>query len=167
MNGSAEKDTQAGGVISISSAGSLSRNSSLASKGERSHASRSSALSKRSGMRGCTAATLPWALRFNQLKVQASEAAPRLVAHPLDAGTQDPLLALALNGLGDAEFAITHWAALAHLSERQLRRRVGELTGQSPQTWLREQRLLRVRYLLRSGACKTLAEAAGSAKERP
>jgi AraC-like DNA-binding protein len=69
------------------------------------------------------------------------------------------LLALALNGLGDAEFAITHWAALAHLSERQLRRRVGELTGQSPQTWLREQRLLRVRYLLRSGACKTLAEA--------
>ena len=34
-----------------------------------------------------------------------------------------------------------------------------DLTGQSPQTWLREQRLLRVRHLIRSGDCKTLAEA--------
>lgn len=87
------------------------------------------------------------------------DAAPRLVAAPLDPATLDPLLAIALNGLGDAGFAIAGWSAQAHLSERQLRRRVNELTGQSPQTWLREQRLLRVRHLLRSGACKTLAEA--------
>jgi len=87
------------------------------------------------------------------------EARPRLIANPVDPATLDPLLAVALHGLGDPAFAIPRWAAQVHLSERQLRRRVGELTGQSPQTWLREQRLLRVRHLLRSGACKTLAEA--------
>ena len=87
------------------------------------------------------------------------EVAARLIANPVDPETLDPLLAIALNGLGDPDFAIAGWAAQAHLSERQLRRRVGELTGQSPQTWLREQRLLRVRHLLRSGASKTLAEA--------
>ncbi|MCQ4163280.1 ATP-binding protein [Tahibacter harae] len=87
------------------------------------------------------------------------EAQARLIAPPADPATLDPLLAIAVHGLGDAAFAIARWAELAHLSERQLRRRVGELTGLSPQTWLREQRLLRVRHLLRSGACKTMAEA--------
>ncbi len=87
------------------------------------------------------------------------EARPRLAANPLDPAALDPLLAIALRGLGDAAFTIAEWATQAHLSERQLRRRVGELSGQSPQIWLREQRLLRVRHLLRSGACKTLAEA--------
>lgn len=89
------------------------------------------------------------------------EAGPRLVAGPVDPSALDPLLAVALHGLDDSAFTIARWAAQAHLSERQLRRRVGDLTGQSPQTWLREQRLLRVRHLLRSGACKTLAEAGG------
>lgn len=87
------------------------------------------------------------------------QAQARLVAPPADPATLDPLLAIAAHGLGDAAFAVTNWATQAHLSERQLRRRVGELTGLSPQTWLREQRLLRVRHLLRSGACKTMAEA--------
>jgi len=83
----------------------------------------------------------------------------RLAAPPADPATVDALLGIALGRLDDAAFAITDWAERAHLSERQLRRRVNELTGQSPQAWLREQRLLRVRHLLRSGACKTLAEA--------
>ncbi|HET6598624.1 MAG TPA: ATP-binding protein, partial [Burkholderiaceae bacterium] len=96
---------------------------------------------------------------LNELARAWPEAAPRLVANPLDPVTLDPLLAIALGGLGDSEFVVGGWATQAHLSERQLRRRVGELTGQSPQTWLREQRLLRVRHLLRSGACKTLVEA--------
>lgn len=87
------------------------------------------------------------------------EAQARLSANPADPATLDPLLAIAAQGLADATFAVTRWAAQAHLSERQLRRRVSELTGLSPQTWLREQRLLRVRQLLRSGACKTMAEA--------
>lgn len=86
-------------------------------------------------------------------------ASPRVAAPPSDPGSVEPLLAIALKHLGEAHFAIPHWAELVHLSERQLRRRVNELTGQSPQTWLREQRLLRVRHLLRSGECKTLAEA--------
>lgn len=71
----------------------------------------------------------------------------------------DPLLQLALARLPDAEFSIGQWGELAHLSERQLRRRVKELSGQSPQNWLREQRLLRVHQLLRDGHCKTLLEA--------
>ncbi len=96
---------------------------------------------------------------LNEMARAWPEAAPRLVANPLDPATLDPLLAIALGGLGDPAFAIARWAMQAHLSERQLRRRVGELTGQSPQTWLREQRLLRVRHRLRSGASKTLAEA--------
>src|SRR5690606_34050917 len=88
-------------------------------------------------------------------------AAPRLGAHPADAAGADPLLQAALGALGDAGFGIGPWAERVHLSERQLRRRVNELTGQSPQTWLREQRLLRVRHLIRSGECRTLAEAGG------
>lgn len=96
---------------------------------------------------------------LNEMARAWPEAAPRLIANPLDPATLDPLLATAQSGLDDPAFAIARWATQAHLSERQLRRRVGELTGQSPQTWLREQRLLRVRHLLRSGACKTLAEA--------
>lgn len=87
------------------------------------------------------------------------EATARLVASPPDPAALDPLLAIAMDEMGNHEFAIGGWAVQAHLSERQLRRRVGELTGQSPQTWLREQRLLRVRHLLRSGASRTLAEA--------
>lgn len=86
-------------------------------------------------------------------------AAPRLVAPPADPGCVDALLQIALSALGDAEFSIALWAERAHLSERQLRRRVTDLTSQSPQTWLREQRLLRIRHLIRSGECKTLAEA--------
>lgn len=83
----------------------------------------------------------------------------RLVAPPADPGQADPVLAIALRHLCRAEFSVTEWAGHAHLSERQLRRRVKELTGQPPQTWLREQRLQQVRRLLGSGACKTLAEA--------
>ena len=86
-------------------------------------------------------------------------AAARLVVPPAAGGDVDPLLGLALERIEESEFSIARWAERAHLSERQLRRRVHELSGQSPQAWLREQRLLRVRHLLRSGACKTLVEA--------
>ncbi|MCX7563125.1 ATP-binding protein [Xanthomonadaceae bacterium XH05] len=83
----------------------------------------------------------------------------RLSPAPAAPESVDPLLTVALEGMIDTEFSIATWADRVHLSERQLRRRVHELTGQSPQIWLREQRLLRVRHLLRNGECKTLAEA--------
>ncbi|KAB8198687.1 response regulator [Lysobacter maris] len=70
-----------------------------------------------------------------------------------------PLLAPALEALADPDFSVGAWARRAHLSERQLRRRVIELTGQSPVAWLREQRLLRVRRLISDGSCRTLSEA--------
>jgi DNA-binding response OmpR family regulator/two-component sensor histidine kinase len=86
-------------------------------------------------------------------------ASRRLSPAPAASDNVDPILAAGLEGMTDPEFAIATWADRVHLSERQLRRRVHELSGQSPQIWLREQRLLRVRHLLRSGECKTLAEA--------
>lgn len=70
-----------------------------------------------------------------------------------------PLLAPALSALPDPVFSVGEWARQSCLSERQLRRRVIELTGQSPVAWLREQRLLRVRKLISDGTCRTLAEA--------
>lgn len=71
----------------------------------------------------------------------------------------DPVLEPALKSLADPEFGVREWAGAVHLSQRQLRRRVTDRTGQSPLAWLREQRLLRVRQLISSGTCKTLAEA--------
>jgi signal transduction histidine kinase/DNA-binding response OmpR family regulator/sugar lactone lactonase YvrE len=71
----------------------------------------------------------------------------------------DRLLQLAQRRLGDPEFGIPQWAEQAHLSERQLRRRVTELTGMAPVAWLREQRLYRVHELVSTAACRTLAEA--------
>lgn len=71
----------------------------------------------------------------------------------------DPLMVAAADQLTDPEFGVEDWARLVHLSPRQLRRRVAELCGQSPLVWLREQRLLKVRQLISSGQCKTLAEA--------
>jgi signal transduction histidine kinase/DNA-binding NarL/FixJ family response regulator/streptogramin lyase len=86
-------------------------------------------------------------------------ASARLQATSVQASDIDPLLVVGLKHLSDPSFGVGEWSNLAYLSERQLRRRVNELTGLSPQIWLREQRLLRVRQLLRSGECKTLAEA--------
>ncbi|MEZ0471135.1 ATP-binding protein [Luteimonas salinilitoris] len=70
-----------------------------------------------------------------------------------------PLLSPALNALSDPDFSVGSWARQSYLSERQLRRRVIELTGQSPVAWLREQRLLRVRKLISDGTCRALSEA--------
>ncbi|MFC6924548.1 ATP-binding protein [Microbulbifer taiwanensis] len=74
-------------------------------------------------------------------------------------GEEPVLLAPALKALADPDFNVGKWAQDAYLSERQLRRKVTELTGQSPVAWLREQRLLRVRKLISEGRCRTLAEA--------
>src|SRR5690606_35304411 len=89
--------------------------------------------------------------------------ARRLASAPTDPAEVDPMLAVALSRLEDPAFSVADWSARVFLSERQLRRRVNELTGQSPQTWLREQRLLRVRHLLARGECRTLAEAGARA----
>jgi signal transduction histidine kinase/DNA-binding response OmpR family regulator/ligand-binding sensor domain-containing protein len=71
----------------------------------------------------------------------------------------DRILDIALSQLSHSTFGVPEWSERAHLSERQLRRRVTELTGMAPVAWLREQRLLNVRALITSAACSTLAEA--------
>lgn len=73
--------------------------------------------------------------------------------------SRDPLLESAKQRLSDPEFGVPQWAEHAHLSDRQLRRRVADLTGMAPVAWLREQRLLRVHQLVSSASCRTLAEA--------
>lgn len=85
--------------------------------------------------------------------------APALPAASDAAPDADPLLVLASENLADAGFGVNEWSERAHLSERQLRRRVTELTGQAPVAWLRHQRLQRVRRLVSEGRCRTLAEA--------
>jgi CheY-like chemotaxis protein len=86
-------------------------------------------------------------------------------AHPEKDAARPPdrLLELALAQLHQADFGPAEWSERAHLSGRQLRRRVTELTGMSPVAWLREQRLLRVRELITSGTCRTLADAGATA----
>lgn len=118
---------------------------------------------RQAGLDAGACAWLAKPFSFEELLAAIARAWPaaqgRLAAPPADPQQVDTLLAIALRHLGRADFSIAEWAGHAHLSERQLRRRVNELTGQPPQTWLREQRLLRVRHLLGSGTCKTLAEA--------
>ncbi|HET9049636.1 MAG TPA: ATP-binding protein [Chiayiivirga sp.] len=100
---------------------------------------------------------------FDRLLQAIVEAWPalrqRLQPLPTAPESLDSVMNLGLEHLPDAAFSVVEWAELAHLSERQLRRRVKESCGQSPQNWLREQRLLRVHQLLRDGHCKTLLEA--------
>ncbi|MCU0756996.1 MAG: ATP-binding protein [Xanthomonadales bacterium] len=89
------------------------------------------------------------------------EPAPGKPAPLVDAtGTvDDPILQIVRHRMADPAFGVAEWSEAAHLSDRQLRRRVTDLTGLSPIVWLREQRLLKVRDLISSGACQTLAEA--------
>ena len=71
----------------------------------------------------------------------------------------DPILAPVDLALEDPEFDVQQWASAVHMSDRQLRRRVKQVTGSTPSRWLRERRLARVHELMHSGQCKTLAEA--------
>ncbi|TCS95227.1 signal transduction histidine kinase [Pseudofulvimonas gallinarii] len=122
---------------------------------------------RQAGMEAGARAYLAKPFAFDALLADIAAAWPavarRLGSAPTDPSGADPLLAIALSRLEDPAFAVSEWAARAFLGERQLRRRVNELTGQSPQTWLREQRLLRVRHLLARGECRTLAEAGARA----
>ncbi len=82
----------------------------------------------------------------------------------LESGSiDDPLLRLAIERLSQVEFDYEQWVALAHLSDRQLRRRVTEVTGLAPTAWLREQRLSLARKLIETGQARNLAEAGLSA----
>lgn len=122
---------------------------------------------RKAGMEAGARAYLAKPFAFEALLADIAAAWPavarRLASAPTDPAEVDPMLAVALSRLEDPAFSVADWSARVFLSERQLRRRVNELTGQSPQTWLREQRLLRVRHLLARGECRTLAEAGARA----
>ncbi len=95
---------------------------------------------------------------FEAMETHWPPARKRLIQNDNDFH-DDALMAPAVENLSNPDFGVDEWARSVHLSQRQLRRRVGELCGQSPLAWLREQRLLNVRKLISSGACQTLAEA--------
>lgn len=126
------------------------------------------------GKRAGAAEFLVKPFTFNELVAAIVRSAPSLrkFFEPRSAppnGTQpDPILQAATEAMTESTFGVSDWADRIHLSERQLRRRVIDLTGQSPQAWLREQRLQEVHRLMRDGSCRTLAEAgARSGLENP
>ena len=86
-----------------------------------------------------------------------------LTATSADLADASDLLRHALTRLCEPGFGVREWAACAHLSERQLRRRVIADVGLSPLAWLREQRLQHVQRLLDQGSCRDLCEAGGYA----
>ena len=91
---------------------------------------------------------------------QQGARAPRPVAQAnAIAHLDDPILQIVRQRMADPAFGVAEWSGAAHLSDRQLRRRVTDLTGLSPIVWLRVQRLNLVRELISSGSCQTLAEA--------
>lgn len=86
---------------------------------------------------------------------------PSLDASDADAeeAAHNPILAIGLRWVYDPEFSVMVWASKACLSDRQLRRRVLDLTGLSPQIWVRERRIHNVHRLITTGKCRTLVEA--------
>ena len=70
---------------------------------------------------------------------------------------QEQLLA---TELANENFSATDWAAKIHLSERQLQRKLKELTGLSPYQYLIHLRLTEARNLLEDGSFQTVAEVA-------
>jgi DNA-binding response OmpR family regulator len=116
---------------------------------------------------GLSAGAVSWlakpftfATLLREIQVHWQTSIPAIPMH--SAATErvvDPILQAALTQLANPQFGVANWSSSVHLSDRQLRRRVTESTGQSPLVWLREQRLLQVRSLISSGQCATLAEA--------
>ncbi len=70
-----------------------------------------------------------------------------------------PVLAIAQNSLGDSEFDVNTWARMIELSPQKLTRTVFNISGMTPTTWLREQRLRRVHRLISEGSSRSLIEA--------
>lgn len=62
--------------------------------------------------------------------------------------------------LADGQFDPVELARLLGLSERALYRRLGELAGLTPATWLRELRLHQARQLLEAGNFGTVVQVA-------
>lgn len=91
----------------------------------------------------------------------SEHATPPRATFPVNvsANLHDPILQIVRNRMADPAFGVAEWSEAAHLSDRQLRRRVTELTGLAPIIWIREQRLHKVRELISSGVCQTIADA--------
>jgi AraC-like DNA-binding protein len=66
----------------------------------------------------------------------------------------------ALTQLVNTHFSVTDLAQAAFLSERQLQRRLREITGLGPQQYITELRMQKARELLDRGAYRTVAEVA-------
>ncbi len=118
---------------------------------------------REAGMAAGAFAYLAKPFTLDRLLQAVAEAWPAVAARLADQPDAPEAVADALRpaieALADAEFSMARWAEEAHMSQRSLRRHVKELTGLSPQLWLREQRLLRTRKLLASGEYETLVEA--------
>ena len=70
-----------------------------------------------------------------------------------------PVLAIANDALSDCQFDVSTWAEKSQLTSRELTRTVFHISGMTPTTWLREQRLRQVHRLISNGRCQSLIEA--------
>ena len=70
-----------------------------------------------------------------------------------------PVLAIANDALSDCQFDVSTWAEKTQLTSRELTRTVFHISGMTPTTWLREQRLRQVHRLISDGSCQSLIEA--------
>lgn len=64
------------------------------------------------------------------------------------------------NELSNTDFTISHWANEQNMSERNLQRRLKQLTGLSPHHYMTEVRLQRARKLIERGEFRSLSEVA-------
>ncbi len=106
-------------------------------------------------------------LQFSQKRKTATVAAgdddaPRpdgVVLKPADRAWLKEVEELLQKEVSNARFANTDLAEAMNLSERQLTRRIKQLTGLSPKRYLREIRLQSARHLLERGKVATVSEA--------
>lgn len=81
---------------------------------------------------------------------------------PADKVFLENLQAIILAQLSNSDFGVDDLASEACLSERQLRRKISQLTGLSPATFIRQLRLLKAKTLLEKKVYNTVAEVAYS-----
>jgi len=66
------------------------------------------------------------------------------------------------NRLGDSNLCVNQIAESVYTSERQFYRRIKQLTGKTPNEYLKQKRLARAQELLRRGAKSSLSDLASS-----
>lgn len=90
----------------------------------------------------------------------AEKTADMLAPKPSDEAFLEDAVRIVRENLTEADFDIVRLARELAISERGLRRRIGQVTGLSPVEFVRRERMEQARQYLETGAYKTIAEVA-------